>query len=272
MKGRFAWLKIFIGGLVLLFLVERTLLATSNPNFVPSVILFGAFLVPVAFTAYLYQHLPDWEVPLPTVALCFLYGGVLGTVIAGTLEYDAMRNFGPTSLLGVGIIEEGAKLILPVTFYLLGRYRSEASGIILGVSTAMGFAALETMGYGFVAFLQSRGNVGLLDEVLLVRGLLSPAGHASWTGIVCAVLFKQRQMGRAALGLRVISVFFLAALLHLLYDLLNFGASGATVSAISLNPLSLVVAVVSLTLLILRVREARRGVGGCKSRSPPRTV
>jgi hypothetical protein len=39
------WLQIFLSGLVLLFLVERTLIATSNPNYVPSVILLGAFLV-----------------------------------------------------------------------------------------------------------------------------------------------------------------------------------------------------------------------------------
>jgi RsiW-degrading membrane proteinase PrsW (M82 family) len=58
-----------------------------------------------------------------------------------------------------------------------GRYRSEAAGIVLGVATAAGFASLETMGYGFVSLLQSKGNLGILDEVLLVRGLTSPAGH-----------------------------------------------------------------------------------------------
>ena len=42
---------------------------------------------------------------------------------------------------------------------------------MLGVATAAGFAALETMGYGFVSLLTSRGNLGILDEVLLVRGL-----------------------------------------------------------------------------------------------------
>lgn len=272
MTGRLAWLQIFVGGLVLLFLIERTLVATGNPNFVPSVLLLGAFLVPVSFTAYLYQHFPNWQVPLPTIGLCFLYGGVIGTVVAGTLEYRAMRDFGPSSLLGVGVIEEGAKLILPVAFYLLGRYRSEAAGIILGVATAMGFAALETMGYGFVTFLQSKGNLGLLDEVLLVRGLLSPAGHAAWTGIVCAVLFKQRELGRSAVGWRVISVFLLAALLHLLYDLFSFAGSGATTSVLGVNPLSLVVALVSLTLLLLRVREARRAGQGPDAGGRPRVA
>ena len=88
------WFQIFVSGLILLYLVERTLVATSNPNYVPSVILLGAFLVPIAFVTYLYKRLPDWEVPLPHVAICFIWGGVLGTVVAGALEYDVMRALG----------------------------------------------------------------------------------------------------------------------------------------------------------------------------------
>lgn len=89
------------------------------------------------------------------------------------------------ALLGVGLIEESAKLIFPLIFYFAGRYRSEASGILFGVASAMGFAALETMGYAFVTLLQSKGRLGALDEVLLVRGLMSPAGHAAWCAPSC---------------------------------------------------------------------------------------
>jgi hypothetical protein len=34
--------------------------------------LLGAFLVPVTFVAYLYERLPSWDVPLQTLAVCFL--------------------------------------------------------------------------------------------------------------------------------------------------------------------------------------------------------
>lgn len=46
------WLQLFVSGLVLLYLVERVLVATGNMDFVPSVILLGAFLVPVTFITY----------------------------------------------------------------------------------------------------------------------------------------------------------------------------------------------------------------------------
>jgi RsiW-degrading membrane proteinase PrsW (M82 family) len=213
------WLQMLLSGIVLLFLVERTLIATSSLNYVPSVILLGAFLVPITFVTYLYERLPSWDVSLLALAVCFLWGGVLGTVIAGTLEYDVARALGFLPKLAIGLIEESAKLIVPLGFYFLGRYRSEAAGIILGVTTAAGFAALETMGYGFVSLLGSKGNLGILDEVLLVRGLSSPAGHMSWTGLVCAVLWRERlKVGHATLNWRVGGAFLTAVVLHALWD------------------------------------------------------
>jgi protease PrsW len=253
------WFQIFIIGLVLLYLVERTLLYTQSLNYVPSVLLLGAFLVPVAFVTYLYERLPEWEVPLPPLAVCFVWGGMLGTVVAGSLEYELLRDLGVLALLGVGLIEEGAKLILPLIFYFLGRYRSEAAGIVLGVSAAMGFAALETMGYGFVTLLQSQGSLATLDEVLIARGLTSPAGHAAWTGLVCAVLWRERaKAGRPVLNGKVVGAFATAVILHALWDTFNLLRGTTFVGFLSLEFLSLLVAVASLMLLVRRVREASK--------------
>jgi protease PrsW len=251
------WFQIFISGVLLLFLVEWTLVATGNLNYVPSAILLGAFLVPVTFVTYLYERLPNWDVPLLPVAICFIWGGVLGTVVAGNLEYDLMRTLGFLPKLGIGFIEEGAKLILPLVFYFLGRYRSEAAGIVLGVATAMGFAALETMGYEFTSLLLSKGDLGVLDEVLLLRGLTSPAGHAAWTGLVCAVLWRERlKVGHVTFSWRVVGAFATAVILHALWDTFASMRSSTFLGFLSLALISLLIALVSLTLLIRRVREA----------------
>ena len=253
------WLQMLLSGLVLLFLVERTLIATSSPNYLPSVILLGAFLVPVTFVTYLYEKLPNWNLPLPALGVCFLWGGVLGTVVAGTLEYDVAKALGILPTLAIGLIEESAKLIVPLGFYFFGRYRSEAAGIVLGVTTAAGFAALETMGYGFVSLLQSKGNLGVLDEVLLVRGLSSPAGHMSWTGLVCAVLWRERlKAGHATLNWRVGGAFLMAVILHALWDTFASLRSANLGESLGVGFLSLLVALVGLILLIRLVREARR--------------
>ena len=182
-------------------------------------------------------------------------------MVSGLLEYDLLRDLGIFVLLGVGLIEEGAKLLLPLVFYFIGRYRSEASGILLGIASAMGFAALETMGYGFVTLLASRGNLALLEEALLARGLASPAGHAAWTGLVCAVLWRERQRtGATVINARIVGAFATAVILHALWDTFN-GLRGATfVDWASIELLSLAVAVVSLVLLVRRVREASRSL------------
>lgn len=174
--------------------------------------------------------------------------------MAGTLEYDLLRSVGIFALLGVGLIEESAKLIFPLIFYFAGRYRSEASGILFGVASAMGFAALETMGYAFVTLLQSKGSLGALDEVLLVRGLMSPAGHAAWTGLVCAVLWRERlKAGRAVLNWRIVAAFLTAVILHALWDTFNSLQGGVAL-------LGLGVALASLIFLVRRVREADRAL------------
>jgi RsiW-degrading membrane proteinase PrsW (M82 family) len=169
------------------------------------------------------------------------------------------RRLGSLPKLGIGMIEESDKLILPLVFYFLSRYRSEAAGIVLGVATAAGFASLETMGYGFVSLLQAKGNLGVLDGVLLVRGLSSPAGHMSWTGLVCAVLWRERlKAGHATLSWRIVGAFLTAVVLHALWDTFASLGSANLVEFLGVGFLSLLVALVGLVLLIRRVGEARQ--------------
>ncbi len=252
------WFQIFLSGLFLLYAMEKTLIATNNLNFVPSVILLGSFLIPITFVTYLYETLPNWEVSLPAMAICFLWGGAVGTLVAGTLEYNVLETLGFLPMLGVGLIEESAKLIFPLGFYLKGRLRSEATGILLGTASAMGFAALETMGYAFVTLLRSQGNLLVLDGVLFARGLLSPAGHAAWTGLVCAVLWREREKaGRAVLNWQILGAFLTAVLLHALWDIFNSFRGATFIAFFNLELLSLLVAYTSINLLNRRIIEAK---------------
>ena len=51
---RHAWIGVFVVGAALFLAVERTMVATGNPNFVPSSILLGAAIVPAAFLTFVY--------------------------------------------------------------------------------------------------------------------------------------------------------------------------------------------------------------------------
>jgi RsiW-degrading membrane proteinase PrsW (M82 family) len=50
----------------------------------------------------------------------------------------------------------------------------------------MGFAAFEPMGYALTVLIATQGQIHALEQVLFTRNLLSRAGHAAWTGLVCA--------------------------------------------------------------------------------------
>jgi len=142
---RWAWLGVLVIGLVLYMLVLRTLVRTQNPNFVPALILLGATVVPLAFLTFAQARTGRWQVPAWALVTSAFFGGVIGTVVAGTLEYDTLRGLGALPMLFVALIEESAKLIVPVVLLLtvLARHqrRLPSDGLIIGVAAGMGFAA-----------------------------------------------------------------------------------------------------------------------------------
>ena len=256
---RQTWLKLLVGGALLFFGAEQALKLTGNLGFVPAVLLLGAFTIPAAFVTFFYgrERSTDRAVhvglPLSLVSACFLFGGAIGVIVAASLEYETLRTLTVFGLFGVGLVEESAKLIFPVVIYMRARYRSEADGLLFGVASGMGFAALETMGYGLASLVQSRGNVGTLEETLLIRGLLSPVGHAAWTGLICGVLWRQREQTGRSFNAGVIWVFVLALVLHALWDI-----AGSFQQPVVTFAGFVIIGGTSFTLLLRRLREASR--------------
>lgn len=220
---RHAWLAVLVVGVALFVLDERTMVTTDNPNFVPSAILLGASVVPLTFVVFVEGRRLPYAVSGGMLAGTAFFGGVLGTIVAGTIEFDVQRRLGTLPMLGVAVIEEAAKLVVPLVLMLVLRHRLRApDGLLLGVAAGAGFAALETMGYAFVELLKSRGSVVNTVDVLVVRGVMSPAGHMAWTGITAAALFGT--LGAASPGRafgRFVLAYVVAVVLHTCWD--SFG-------------------------------------------------
>jgi RsiW-degrading membrane proteinase PrsW (M82 family) len=217
---RWAWSAVLVVGLVLYYLVLETLKDTRNPNLVPSVILLGSTVLPLAFVTFVASRRGSWEVPIGVLVVAALFGGVVGIVVAGRLEYDTLRDLGAMPTVAVGLIEETAKLLVPIALLaLLWRYRHDAAdGLVIGIATGMGFSVLETMGYAFVALISSGGNVGAVEGTLLLRGLLSPAGHIAWTGLACGALWRLAARPGARNAIRFVLTFLLVVALHAAWD------------------------------------------------------
>jgi RsiW-degrading membrane proteinase PrsW (M82 family) len=234
---RWAWLPVLAVGAVLYELVRETLLFTDNPLFVPTLILLGAAVVPVAFVAFISGRRLSFSVGGWTVGLTALVGGVVGVLVAGVLEVETLRSYGVLPMIGVGLIEELAKLLVPAAALLLfRRSRQPADGLLLGVACGAGFAVLETMGYALVALVRSGGDLSLVNGLLFDRGLLSPAAHMAWTGLAAAALWRAAtEHWRARAVLRFIGVYLLVAALHAGWDSMASGWAHAGLALVSLG-------------------------------------
>lgn len=244
---RFAWLGVLVFGALAYLLVLRTLVRTNNPNFVPSLILLGSIVVPVTVLVFAVSGGPRVVAPTSMVAFTAIAGGVVGTVAAGTLEFDTLQRLGALSMLFVGLIEEATKLIVPLVLLVFVRRPDPRAGVIIGVASGIGFATLETMGYRFTALLSSRGSLAAVEQTLLLRALLSPAGHVAWTGLTVAALWRipvAARKGRA-LGLAV-GAFLTAVLLHAARD----GSNSLLVHV--------VVGGMSIAFLLIMIQRAHR--------------
>ncbi|MGI3783569.1 MAG: PrsW family intramembrane metalloprotease [Janthinobacterium lividum] len=196
----------------------RTLLHTDNVNFVPALLLLGSGVVPAAVLTFAAAGGARPAVSSTTVVVVAALGGVVGTVAAGSLEYDTLRRLDTVPVILVGLIEETAKLLVPAALLFTGVRSNRSAGVIVGVASGMGFATLETMGYGFTALVRT-GSLTDVDQTLLLRALLSPAGHVAWTGMTCAALWAVVQPeGRLRSTFVLLATFVAAVALHAAWD------------------------------------------------------
>jgi RsiW-degrading membrane proteinase PrsW (M82 family) len=213
------WLRIFLSGLVLWSAAVAVTFATGNVNLVPTIILLGSFLVPVAFVTYAFGQ-ADEVVTAQRIFTAFVYGGVLGVLGASVLEAAVLRRPSGPAYAGVGLIEEAVKLgALWLLARRLPRYTMR-DGIVLGAAVGFGFAAFESAGYAFNA-LFTAGGPSLLNlvETEVLRGILAPVGHGLWTAILGGTLFGvAARRGRLRLSGAVLGSYVLVAVLHGLWD------------------------------------------------------
>src|SRR4029453_13146817 len=217
--ARRPWLHIFLGGLGLWVATVLVTFATSNANLVPTIILLGSFLVPVAFVTYAFGH-ADQVVTAQRIFTAFVYGGVLGVLGASVLEAAFLTQPSGLAYVGVGLIEEAVKL---AALWLLARRAPRYTmrdGMVLGATVGFGFAALESSGYAFNALFTMDGlSLQNLVETEVLRGLLTPVGHGLWTAILGGILFRTAaRTARPRLSGPLRGWYLVVAGLHALWD------------------------------------------------------
>lgn len=256
------WLHVLWIGLLLFVTTTIVMFLTQNPNLYPTVILVGNFLVPVVFVTFLYDHQHLSSLTAQTIIQSFFLGGILGVLGASILEplLIAPPNLaqGPTfpTALAIGLIEEGCKLGAVILLARRMQRTGEIDGLLLGAAVGMGFAALESTGFAFTAFLASRGQVGFSIVETIVRGLIAPLGHGVWTSIVGAVLFRTKKPARIAISGRLLLAYLFVSLLHGLWDGFPHTLYVFIPPGIPIPLIPLMVGIVGLLVLALLYRQS----------------
>jgi RsiW-degrading membrane proteinase PrsW (M82 family) len=257
-KKAFGWFKVLLAGGLFYFASLIILIITGNPNLFPTVVLIGNFLVPVAYVAFFYERRHISLLNMPITAYTFLYGGLIGVLASSILEPIFVRPMNPTSVLTVGIIEEAAKILGVIIIARRIQVKTEMDGLILGAAAGMGFAALESLGYAFTAFLESGGSLTAVVYTTMLRGILSPVGHGTWTAILAGVLFRESRQGHFRINGKVFLAFLGVALLHALWDGLPALIDFLFSSGIAVFIAQTIIGGIGFLVLWLRWREALR--------------
>ena len=231
-EGLPSWRSVLFTGLALWIASVLVTAITGNLNMVPTVVLLGSFLVPASGVIWYLDHYQSPELTVAEVLRAFIVGGVLGVLAASLLE-SWLLSEGALVYLGVGLIEEAAKL---AALWFVARHLARHTvrdGIVLGATVGFGFAALESSGYAFNALISVQGSqvsfsLGSLVFTELLRGILSPVGHGLWTAILGGVLFGATRGGRLRLTGRVFGTYLFVAILHALWDSMRGIASLVT--------------------------------------------
>ncbi|MGE5224630.1 MAG: PrsW family intramembrane metalloprotease [Omnitrophica WOR_2 bacterium] len=256
-KGGYWWRVLLIAfGLYIVGIV--LLVVTSNPNLYPTVTMLGSFMIPVAYVAFFYERRHLSKLTLPTIALSFFYGGLLGTFAASVLEPLLVHNLDFLTAFQIGFIEEFVKILGVLVIARHRGHDSELDGVILGVAAGMGFAALESMGYAFTALLESGGSISFTVGVTLLRGVLSPLGHGTWTAILVGVLFRESRAGHFHINRKVILAYLTVVILHGLWDGLPGVVGTVTGSGLDVFISQSLVGLTGLVILWRRWTEAVR--------------
>lgn len=217
-KKQYNWYKLLLVGILTYIIGLAVLVFTGNPNMFPAIVILGNFLIPVTYVAFFYERRHFSKVRMIDILVSFYYGGFLGTFSAAMLEPIFIGNMDLKGALIVGVIEEIVKII---GVLILIRHKCNSlrvDGIILGAAAGMGFAALESSGYTFTTFWQGGGSLSSAVYTTLLRGVLSPLGHGTWTAILAGSLVSQCSCGNTKINIKVIGAYITVVILHGLWD------------------------------------------------------
>jgi RsiW-degrading membrane proteinase PrsW (M82 family) len=220
------WLfaRLFASALLLYAIFHVGWLVFGNTNLLPGLMVIGSFIVPLSVVVLFYELNAPRNVSLFLITKLVLLGGA-GSLLISLVLFRVGSDI--SSLIGAsaaGLIEETGKLaaVLLATRSLSPvRYRYTLNGLVFGAAVGAGFAAFESAGYAFNTLLK-QGSPDAMSGIILLRGVLSPAGHVVWTALAAGALWRVKGAlsyhGTMLADGRFLRLFFTSVLCHVIWN------------------------------------------------------
>ncbi|MGI8466937.1 MAG: PrsW family glutamic-type intramembrane protease [Pyrinomonadaceae bacterium] len=172
-----------------------------------------------------YDPEPPWA-----LALAFAWGALVAVLISATVNdlFGAIFGQSIAGVISAPIFEEGTKGlgVVLVLIFLRREFDDILDGIVYAGTIALGFATVENVLYYGRGLLE--GGSGLLVTLFVMRGLLSPFAHVtftSMTGIGCGI--SRESHNKIVRVVMPILGYFCAVTLHAVWNTLAFLGGGA---------------------------------------------
>ena len=220
------WLfaRLFASALLLYALFHIGWLVFGNSNLLPGLMVIGSFIVPLSVVVLFHELNTPRNVSLLLTTKLVLLGGA-GSLLISLVLFRLGSDI--SSLLGAsaaGLIEETGKLaavVLATRSLSPVRYRYTLNGLVFGAAVGAGFAAFESAGYAFNTLLK-QGSPDAMTTIILLRGVLSPAGHVVWTALAAGALWRVKGAmsyhGTMLADGRFLRLFFTSVLCHVIWN------------------------------------------------------
>jgi len=242
-----------------------------NTIILPGMMMTGALAMPFATAILFFELNAPRNVSFQRVLTLFFAGGVL-SIFVSLIGFQISKLHYLLGAPAAGIIEEIGKLVTVVMMVRKGDKLYILNGCLFGAAVGAGFAAFESAGYAFNAFLGSlpdKSQAGILFAAgnmvtsITLRGILAPFGHVAWTGITAGLLWRARahkpSMADAFADGKFLRGFLLVVLLHATW---NFTAGFGLLLGL---PFMALVGIVSWYLVFGIVQQGLRQVQAAQS-------
>ena len=191
----------------------------GNPKVIPGMIVMGALSVPLATLILFFEFNTPRNISFHYTIMLMAFGGMLSLVL--THVGVSAVNLSWLGAMSAGILEETAKLATVLILVRPTRFPYMLNGLLLGAAVGAGFEVFEIAGYAFEKVLASRSLLVMEAEIQL-RAFTAPFGHAAWTAISAAALWRVAE-GRKLdpaffFDIRFLRAFLIPVALHMFYN------------------------------------------------------